>query len=238
MQNLVESLPRDCGPVSMGRATMTLSRAKIMSIWDSVVDPHHLDADPDSTYPPDADTDADFYFVRIRMRTWIRPFTRIRIQILASNKGSNPWKSAKIGSYLINFGPSSANWCGFGSTKLIWEILRNLTMAGQLHWSTFALILTTYRYRQNKILHKWIFVSRQYEQLAQQKEKSRLINQEGASQESLRYSHGPLPPPPPPPPTPFPPSQESLGYLHGPFTSPSYFSFVRQMGLDWSRFDQ
>jgi hypothetical protein len=36
-----------------------------------------------------------------------------------------------------------------------------------------------------------MFVSRQYEQLAQQKEKSRLINQEGASQESLRYLHGP-----------------------------------------------
>jgi hypothetical protein len=34
-------------------------------------------------------------------------------------------------------------------------------------------------------------VSRQYEQLAQQKEKSRLINQEGASQESLRYFHKP-----------------------------------------------
>ncbi len=35
------------------------------------------------------------------------------------------------------------------------------------------------------------FLSRQYEQLAQQKEKSRLINQEGASQESLRYLHKP-----------------------------------------------
>jgi hypothetical protein len=60
------------------------------------VDSHHFDADPDedskSTYHPDADPDADsdFYLMRI----WIRLFTlmrfRIRIQILASKKGSNP----------------------------------------------------------------------------------------------------------------------------------------------------
>jgi hypothetical protein len=60
IKNLVESLPRDCGPVSMGRATMSLSR-------DSVVDQHHLDAEPDadpnSTYHPDADTDADFFYL-------------------------------------------------------------------------------------------------------------------------------------------------------------------------------
>jgi hypothetical protein len=55
----------------------------------NVVGPHHIDADPDSTYHPDADPDSDFYL----MRTRIRLFTlmRIRIQILASNKGStNP----------------------------------------------------------------------------------------------------------------------------------------------------
>jgi hypothetical protein len=28
----------------------------------SVVDPHHLDADPDSTYHPDTDPDSDFLF--------------------------------------------------------------------------------------------------------------------------------------------------------------------------------
>ncbi len=37
----------------------------------SVVDPHHLDADPDSTYHPDADPDYDFYLMRIRIRIFI-----------------------------------------------------------------------------------------------------------------------------------------------------------------------
>jgi hypothetical protein len=27
-----------------------------------VVDPHHFDADPDSTYHPDADPDSDFFY--------------------------------------------------------------------------------------------------------------------------------------------------------------------------------
>jgi hypothetical protein len=34
----------------------------------SVVDPHHVDADPDSTYHPDADPDSDFYLMWIRIR--------------------------------------------------------------------------------------------------------------------------------------------------------------------------
>ncbi len=34
----------------------------------SVVDPHHIDADPDSTYHRDADPDSDFYLMRIRIR--------------------------------------------------------------------------------------------------------------------------------------------------------------------------
>jgi hypothetical protein len=37
----------------------------------TVVDPHHIDADPDSIYHPDADLDADpdydFYLMRIRI---------------------------------------------------------------------------------------------------------------------------------------------------------------------------
>ncbi len=37
----------------------------------SVMDPHHVDADPDSTYHPDADPDvdpeSDFYLMRIRI---------------------------------------------------------------------------------------------------------------------------------------------------------------------------
>jgi hypothetical protein len=33
---------------------------RLFSILNSVVDPHHVDADPDSTYHPDADPDPDF----------------------------------------------------------------------------------------------------------------------------------------------------------------------------------
>jgi hypothetical protein len=52
-----------------GRTTTNLSLV-------SVVDSHHLDADPDSTHHPDADLDSDFYLMQIR----IRLFTlRIRI---------------------------------------------------------------------------------------------------------------------------------------------------------------
>jgi hypothetical protein len=40
----------------------------------SVVDPHHFDADPDSTYDPDADPNSDFYLMWIRMRIHIRIF--------------------------------------------------------------------------------------------------------------------------------------------------------------------
>ncbi len=29
--------------------------------WSSVVNPHHVEADPDSNYYPDADPDSDFY---------------------------------------------------------------------------------------------------------------------------------------------------------------------------------
>ena len=52
----------------------------------SVVDPHHVDADPDSTcHPdvyPDADQYSDFYLMRIRIPLFI--FMRFRIQNLAS----------------------------------------------------------------------------------------------------------------------------------------------------------
>jgi hypothetical protein len=46
----------------------------------SFVDPHHLDADRDSTYHTDADPDSDFY-------------------LMLPNEDPNPWKSSKIGSY-------------------------------------------------------------------------------------------------------------------------------------------
>jgi hypothetical protein len=68
--------------------------------------------DPDSTYHHDTDPDADpvfrfFLFKRIRIRLFT--LMRIRIQILASNKGSNSGKIAIIGSYSIHFGLTSAN---------------------------------------------------------------------------------------------------------------------------------
>jgi hypothetical protein len=63
------------------------------------VDPHHFDADPDSTCHPDTDQDLIFYLMRIR----IPLFTLMRIRILTSKKGSNPCKSAKIGSYSIHW---------------------------------------------------------------------------------------------------------------------------------------
>ncbi len=53
----------------------------------SVVDPHHLDADPDSTYHPDTDPDAnpdlDFYLTRMRIRlfTLMRMLIRILIRL-------------------------------------------------------------------------------------------------------------------------------------------------------------
>ncbi len=40
----------------------------------SVVDPHHIDADPDSTYHHDADPNSDFNLMWIRMRIHIRIF--------------------------------------------------------------------------------------------------------------------------------------------------------------------
>ncbi len=47
----------------------------------SVVDPHphHLDADPDLTYHPDADPDPDseFYLMRIGMRIQVTKMMRI-----------------------------------------------------------------------------------------------------------------------------------------------------------------
>ncbi len=49
----------------------------------SVVDPHHANADPDSTYNIDAEPYSDFYLMRIRIR--LSTLMRIRIQILASN---------------------------------------------------------------------------------------------------------------------------------------------------------
>ncbi len=60
------------------------------------------------------------------MRIRIQLFTlmRMRIQILASKKGSNLWKNTKVGSYSIHFGLSSANWCvsrsGSGSSLSLW----------------------------------------------------------------------------------------------------------------------
>jgi hypothetical protein len=48
--------------------TMFYSAVKVVLNKFSVVDPHHLDADPDSTYHSDADPVSDFYLMRIRIR--------------------------------------------------------------------------------------------------------------------------------------------------------------------------
>jgi hypothetical protein len=37
------------------------------------VDPHHIDADQDSTYAPNADPDSDFYIIRIRLYADVEP---------------------------------------------------------------------------------------------------------------------------------------------------------------------
>ncbi len=57
-----------------------------VAITISFVDPHHVDADPDSNYQPDADPDSDIHLIRMRTRIRIRLFTlmRIWIRILAS----------------------------------------------------------------------------------------------------------------------------------------------------------
>ncbi len=49
-----------------------------------VVDPHHVDADPDSTYHTDADPDSDFYLMRIQIRIFTLMRIRIHSQILAA----------------------------------------------------------------------------------------------------------------------------------------------------------
>jgi hypothetical protein len=61
----------------------------------------------------------------IWIRIWILPLTlmQIRIPILASKlRLKTLKKSAQIGSYSINFGLSSANWCGSasGSSLSLW----------------------------------------------------------------------------------------------------------------------
>jgi hypothetical protein len=56
-----------------------------------VDDPHHFDADPDSTDHPDADPDSNFLFDADPDPTF------------------HPDQSAQIGSYSIHFGLTSAN---------------------------------------------------------------------------------------------------------------------------------
>jgi hypothetical protein len=91
----------------------------VITYYISVVDPHqfHADLDPDldSTYQPDAypdavldaDSDADLNQT-FHTDADLDPDPSI-------NKGSNPWKSAKIGSYTIHFGLTSEYWSGSGS---------------------------------------------------------------------------------------------------------------------------
>jgi hypothetical protein len=62
-------------------------RSRVSTVPSSVVDPHHVDADPDSTYHLDADPDFDFLFEP-------DPSFKKRLE---------PFKNAKIGSYSITF---------------------------------------------------------------------------------------------------------------------------------------
>jgi hypothetical protein len=93
-------------PSSSSTMSTCHTAIQIIKTFCSVVDPHHFDADPDSTYHPDADPYCDFYLMRIRIRLFTLKWIRIRIQIVASKKGSNPRKRAQIGSYSIHFGLS------------------------------------------------------------------------------------------------------------------------------------
>jgi hypothetical protein len=48
--------------IPVSETTTNNSSCNVTCIQSSVVDPHHVDADPDSTYHPDADPDSDFLF--------------------------------------------------------------------------------------------------------------------------------------------------------------------------------
>ncbi len=48
--------------------TMNIAKSNLACVETSVVDPHHVDADPDSTYHPDADPHSDFYLMRMRIQ--------------------------------------------------------------------------------------------------------------------------------------------------------------------------
>ncbi len=66
--------------------------------------------------------------------------TLMWIRILVPDKGTNPWKSAQIGSYSIDFGLSSANWCGSGSgsrsSLSLWWRSGSTTLPDPWHFET------------------------------------------------------------------------------------------------------
>jgi hypothetical protein len=66
------------------------------------VDPHRLDADPDSTYYSDADPDVDSDFLFDADPDPTFTLMLIRILILASIKAQTLEKVLKIGSYSIH----------------------------------------------------------------------------------------------------------------------------------------
>ncbi len=60
---LGEDAPDEIGtPAKVPTAGPKLSLLPIYQGSASAVDPHHVDADPDSTYHPDSDLDSDFLF--------------------------------------------------------------------------------------------------------------------------------------------------------------------------------
>jgi hypothetical protein len=69
--------------LAIGIESRVTSYVPVMGPYGSVVDPHHFNADPDSTYQPDADLDANpdsgFYLMRIRIRVFTLMCLRIQL---------------------------------------------------------------------------------------------------------------------------------------------------------------
>jgi hypothetical protein len=64
---LLRDLPR---PPPTAQFSANFSESDMVS--GSVVDSHHVDADPDWTNHPDADPDSDFYLMRIQVTKMMR----------------------------------------------------------------------------------------------------------------------------------------------------------------------
>jgi hypothetical protein len=84
-----------------------LSTCSLSVVIFSVVDPHHLDADPDATYRPDADSDV--LFDADSAPTFHPDAEPDPDSDPSFKKSRKPLKSARIGSYSIHVGLTSAD---------------------------------------------------------------------------------------------------------------------------------